>query len=115
VARLNKIIAETGAVVVVSSEWRCGRSCSELQELLDSNGFEGKVVGKTGHGHDGERGRQIMAWLRETGNERAAYVVIDDEMGDMDAVGDHLVKTVSFEGLMDEQVAEAIDKLGVRS
>ena len=44
---LNRIIEKTGADVVISSTWRKSHSSDELQELLESVGFKGKIVGRT--------------------------------------------------------------------
>ena len=78
--RLNKIIDNTGAKVVVSSTWRLGRSVTELQELLDRVGFIGEVIDTTPHfianGTDNDdnriaytipRGCEIEWWLKEKG------------------------------------------------
>jgi len=51
--------------------------------------------------------------LKDVGLTEATYIAIDDDSMDMDAIGDCLVKTTGYEGLMDEQVVEAIEKLGV--
>lgn len=49
VKNLNQLIEATGAKVVVSSSWRTGRTTEQLQELLNSVGFKGNVIGKTGN------------------------------------------------------------------
>src|SRR5437016_7412087 len=41
---LNEIVARGGADVVVSSTWRYGRTVAELQVILESKGFTGRVL-----------------------------------------------------------------------
>ena len=47
VVRLNRLIADTGAEVVVSSTWRLQRTRQQLQTELDAAGFRGIVRGAT--------------------------------------------------------------------
>ena len=74
---LNHIIKETGAMVVVSSTWRNGRSIEELKTILEKVGFVGTIIDKTPsfgppmqYGEESERlhyrtprGCEIDAWL----------------------------------------------------
>lgn len=87
---LNHIIEETGAKVVVSSTWRLGRSVKELQDILDSVGFKGEVIGKTPNLRNGGdyilRGNEILKWIRdnkevikEDYHEFENYVIFDDD------------------------------------
>src|SRR5262245_10238621 len=81
---LNEIVAQAGADVVVSSTYRHGKTVAELQELLQGEGFTGRVVGKTPTGAPGaERGDEIAAWLAE--HPVSGYVIIDDHL-DMGAL-----------------------------
>jgi len=106
--RLNRIVEVGKADVVVSSAWRTARRVEQLQALFERHGFRGKVVGKTGHGFNGERGMQILNWLELTGNEKAIVVVLDDEESDMGQVLGVLVKTDGQVGLTDEDVKRAV-------
>ena len=74
VARLNAILARTGAKVIVSSTWRLGYSMEQLQVILARHGFSGEVVGVTPRLEDVDedgirvplhvpRGREIQTWL----------------------------------------------------
>lgn len=49
VAELNRIIDLTGAKIVISSTWRLGRTTEQLQDILNSVGFKGEIVGRTPH------------------------------------------------------------------
>src|SRR5690242_6033276 len=70
VARLNAILARSGAKVVVSSTWRVRRSVEELQRVLVKVGFEGEVIDKTPvleHHGTGDpfqvRAMEIRTWI----------------------------------------------------
>ena len=76
---LNEIVAKAGAEVVVSSTWRYGKSVAELQQILDAEGFVGRVIDKTPEGAPGAtRGEEIAAWLAE--HPVNGYVIIDDHV-----------------------------------
>src|SRR2546427_3437262 len=61
---LNEIVARGQAGVVVSSTWRYGKTAAELQIILESQGFTGRVVDRTPTGTPGAgRGEEIASWL----------------------------------------------------
>src|SRR5262249_61615881 len=68
---LNEIVAEGQADVVVASTWRHGKTVGELQEMLDAQGFAGRVLDKTPTDIRGaSRGDEIAVWVaapREAG------------------------------------------------
>jgi hypothetical protein len=106
---LNEIVARGGADVVVSSTWRYGKSIAELQAMLDSEGFAGRVLDKTPTGAPGaDRGEEIAAWLAAHAVE--GYVIIDDhaDMGDLHA---RLVQTQPAHGLQPVDAPRAIATL----
>ena len=47
VASLNRVLRETGAVIVVSSTWRLGQTAQSMQAILGSWGVECQVLGVT--------------------------------------------------------------------
>lgn len=108
VERLNRLIQETGAKVVVSSTWRILKTLDVLQEILDKRGFVGELIGKTTTDDLGCRGNQIAEWLSH--NEVDSFVILDDD-SDMGDLIDHLVRTDIRNGLLDEHVLEAINIL----
>jgi len=108
VERLNRIVEVGKADVVLSSIWRTARSVAQIQELLERSGFRGRVIGKTGHGFNGERGMQILNWLELTGNEKSTFLVLDDEEFDLGRVLGVLVKTDSKVGLTDDDVMKSV-------
>jgi hypothetical protein len=103
---LNEIVAGAGADVVVSSTWRHGKTAAELQEMLEAEGFTGRVVDKTPTGAPGaDRGDEIAAWLAE--HAVGGYVIIDDHanMGELRA---QLVLTHPAHGLQPADALRAI-------
>ena len=103
---LNEIVARGRADVVVSSTWRYGRTIAELQEMLDGQGFTGRVLDKTPTGVPGaDRADEIAAWLAAHAVD--GYVIIDDhaQMGDLRT---RLVQTHPAQGLQPADAPRAI-------
>jgi hypothetical protein len=106
---LNEIVAGAGAEVVVSSTWRYGRTVAELQQMLEAEGFAGRVVDTTPVGAPGaDRGEEIAAWL--AAHPVAGYVIIDDH-GNMGPLRPHLVQTHPAQGLQPADAPRAITLL----
>jgi len=106
---LNEIVAGGEADVVVSSTWRHGKTVAELQELLEAEGFAGRVLDKTPTGMDGaSRAEEIAAWLAE--HAVGGYVIIDDH-ADMGGLRAHLVLTHPARGLQPADAPRAIATL----
>ena len=109
---LNEIVACGEADVVVSSTWRHGKTVTELQDMLDAEGFAGCVLDKTPTSMAGaSRAEEITAWLEE--HAVGGYVIIDDhaDMGELHA---HLVLTHPAYGLQPADVPRAIAMLRSR-
>jgi HAD domain in Swiss Army Knife RNA repair proteins len=103
---LNEIVARGPADVVVSSTWRYGKTVAELQEMLDAQGFTGRVLDKTPSGTPGaDRGEEISAWL--AAHAVGGYVIIDDHV-DMGELRSHLVQTQPAQGLQPADASRAI-------
>ena len=103
---LNEIVACGEADVVVSSTWRHGKTVAELQEMLEAQGFAGRVLDKTPTSMDGaRRGEEIDAWLAE--NTVSGYVIIDDH-ADMGELRGRLVLTHPGHGLQPAEAPRAI-------
>lgn len=128
VARLNCIIAATGAKVVISSTWRKYHDERAMQRMLNDCGFIGEVIDRTvdlwanpelwpdprRFGREFERGHEIRHWLVENTMKLGvkSYVVLDDS-SDMATVEHRFVQTDHAIGLSQENVAEAIDLLSI--
>lgn len=120
IQELNYLIAKTGAKIVVSSDWRKGRSVAELQSILELWGFVGEIIGKTQNlntyaGWIGWetylklRVQEIEMYLSEH-PEIITWIVIDDLPLLLDL--EHFVRTNPEIGLTRENVEEVIRLLG---
>jgi len=113
VARLNRILEATGAVVCISSTWRILHKIGELNGFLKRRGFTGKLVGMTPRLHgQARRGHEIQEWIDWQGQGYArdpveSFVILDDD-SDMEHLVDRLVQTDGSEGLQDRHVDRAI-------
>lgn len=104
VKRLNKIVKNTGAKIVMSSSWRHGywntpyeekyTDQKRLHDLLKKYRLE--VIGITPSNKDGKREDEINQWLHDTNLKIDKFVILDDESYDLQSfVGKELVKTSS--------------------
>jgi len=122
VLRLERIVRETGALVVISSSWRKMYDPETIEGFLRRHGFTGKVIGETAHHIPMEertteqqssgkyqRGWEIKAWVDEH-PEVTHFAILDDD-SDMDGVADHFVHTEYPHGLTDEHVRKVLDLL----
>ena len=106
---LNEIVARGQADVVVSSTWRHGKTVVELQAILESEGFTGRVLDMTPTGTSGaDRGEEIAGWLAE--HDVSGYVILDDH-ADMGELHSHLVQTHPAHGLQSADAPRAIAML----
>lgn len=138
VERLNKIIDQTGALVVVSSTWRHGRRVEDLQEILDRVGFTGKVIdttpslnariGQESAGYTVPRGCEIDWWLKSKKFQRINwskekqleyleksevknYIILDDDSDMLYNQREHFVQTTWKDGLNDKHADKCIEIL----
>jgi Swiss Army Knife RNA repair-like protein len=107
VQRLNRILQQTGAVVIVSSSWRKKHALSEIVSILESRGFRGEVDGATSANGTLSRTEEITEWLAENRPPGAAYVVIDDELTSA-LPTERVVSPSNQTGLTDRDVEQAI-------
>lgn len=118
VARLNRLVAVTGAKIVISSSWRKLLDPPELHRVLTGHGLVAEIIGETPDGHDDlvleayghpqrvERGYEIDFWLKQH-PEVERFVILDDG-SDMAMHKNRLVQTDAQEGLLDDHVDLAI-------
>lgn len=85
VAAFNKLIADTGAKIVLSSTWRTD---TDIEDYLKEAGLEGEIIGKTPVLRDcfTLRGNEIHAWIVENKEYLGAeyydyhsFVILDDD------------------------------------
>jgi hypothetical protein len=118
VARLNGVLARTGARLVVSSSWRYlilggAMTVPGFEYLLRTHGVAADcLVGHTCADEDTpERGAQIRRWLAEHGPV-AAWAAVDDGPLELGDEGWRQVQTDRRLGLTDEDAAALIRILG---
>ena len=114
IERVNTICRNSGAKIVVSSDWRIS---SGWQNRLERAGLENiidktpiTVFGQFGKTYHFTRGEEIDMWLQYHPGV-SNYVIIDDRQDMMDYQLDHFVKVNSYRGLTDENVEQALNIL----
>jgi hypothetical protein len=119
VARLDRLVARSGAKVVVSSTWRLRYSLAELRGKLAENGFTGEVLDCTPELPAGAvpawclfpRCDEIRAWLAMLPQAPARFVILDDadlELEELAELSASFVRTDVAVGLLDEDVERAL-------
>lgn len=122
VARLVRVLRETGCLVVVSSTWRLRFSAAEIAAMMAARGLPldmlGRFIGRTDSqpvpydwpDRSGrERGLQIQRWLDATpGVER--FAIVDDD-SDMAHLHPFLVQTDTLTGMTDADADRLIAML----
>lgn len=114
IERINKICSETGAYIVISSDWRL--DFNACKKRLEKAGLTGIIVGHTPiHSFDmtetdKSRGREIERYLQEH-PWFTDYVIIDDRTDFKEEQLSHFVYVAPMYGLTDKHVEKAIEIL----
>lgn len=128
VARLNTLVARSGAEVVLSSSWRLTLEVEQMQQVLDIVGFDSRLAGRTPRpeehdpavhrrwtGRDAptdrelSRGFEIQQWL--DAHEDVRGLAILDDGTRMAHLSPWQVRTSAARGLCDEHIDEALERL----
>lgn len=106
VGRLRRLVEQTSAAIVLTSDWRHRMSIVEFVRLLSLYGYEAApVVGATPAVVRASRGAEVAAW-RVRNQSTCPYLCLDD---DADFLPDQLlVQTRPELGLTDDDVTRAI-------
>jgi hypothetical protein len=123
VERLNTIIDQTDAHVVISSSWRFQYDYTQMGEMLTKRGFRhaDKIIDQTTRDGQGFRGHEVQTWL-DMRREQVivdpktepitSYVILDDS-GDFNPDQQaNFVHTKFQNGLTQADVQRAISILG---
>ena len=120
IRKLNRLIDDTHAQIVISSTWRKYYSLLQLIKMLRLKGFNHSrnIIGSTpvlkgfNNGTYIERGEEIAKWLELTPVEQ--YVILDDDI--VLNHDDHFVQVIDGwkTGIQDEHIETAKKILGVR-
>jgi hypothetical protein len=112
---LEKIVAETGCKIVISSTWREEEQWRILPEVFTRNGLAAaleQIIDRTPilPAEDGPtREDEIDCWLAES-NYQGLYAILDDIPFDGEHAG-RLVQTSTDDGLTENECRRAIDLL----
>ena len=114
VANLEKIVAATGADIVISSSWKF-LGISVMQDMWHDRDLPGKVIDVTPTVINDEmlqhanledidalpkvKGYEIKEWLRQHGKNVSSYVIIDDMDDMLPEQQEHFVQTMPNVGL----------------
>ena len=106
VGRLQHLVEQTGASIVLSTSWRFRMSIPEFRKLMALHGFEAApVIGATPAIVRSIRGEEVAAWRIEH-QSVCPYVCLDD---DGDFLPDQpLVQTHPEVGLSDDDVKRCV-------
>lgn len=110
VKRLNRIIKETNAGIVISSSWKL--LPSSVYMTFKDEGIEGNIIGMTPNflfddwREDKTRGAEIEQWLLE--NPCNNYIILDDGELFKEYQKKHWIQTDYRIGLSDEDAENAI-------
>lgn len=121
IERLNRIVEQSGAKVVVSSSWRKAYTTEGLQRLLAHLGFVGHVIDRTPQlprvreglsSVPASRGSEIAAWIASR-LSHVEFVILDDDT-DMDELAHRHVKTQLSVGLSEANVRAVLTLFNLR-
>jgi hypothetical protein len=108
VARLSRLMRDTGAHVVVSSTWRLFNTLEDLRRILTDAGLPkdqaALIIDKTPRLSGQHRGIEIALWLKTEAKQPVESFVILDDDSDMADLMDRLVQTSMDHGLTDHHV-----------
>lgn len=104
IQHLNSLLQETGAKVVLSTNWARKIPVQHIVALLECRGFEGEVFGRTPRKMSlYSKGGEIALWLDQ--NRTHSFVILEDEH--MDRYQNRTVHIDWREGLTAEHVQKA--------
>ncbi len=109
VQRVNKILKETGAELVVSSSWRGDPELSEIFESvgLPTNYLVTPLVDVSTWEYYDTRGEEIEAFLKNNPCEN--YVILDDDTDfTEEQLKNHFIRCSNEDGLTEEKANQAI-------
>lgn len=110
-AIFKRIVAETGAEIVVSSSWReDDMDYSILTQVLET--VDLRPIDRTPQLPKQPRGNEIFMWL--TGHPEVKQFVILDDCNDMEPIFEHLVQTKGAYGIDEDDAEQAIAILKCR-
>ena len=112
VHRLNKIIEETGAKLVLSSSWKHYKPLEYCEKHLQKYGLNFPIKERTRNLPTHNHGEEILHWITKNSWRIKSFVVLDD-LRKVYGWGfdDRIVLTSDYTGLIYENVKLAIEIL----
>ena len=118
--RLNRLIAATGAKIILSTTWRNPDECwgFDAGDLLREAGLRGEIIGKTPRKMSlDSRGAEIALKIQEMGLDQNQYIILDDDFYTRDArkITGHKnrwIRTSEAEGLTERHLQQALELMG---
>jgi hypothetical protein len=119
VALLNRIVAETGCKVILSSSWRNIYRLKALSFYLGLRGGTFTLFGRTPYGVDTEnggtcwdRGAEIRYWLEANAEHPCVFAILDDDRFDIvDYFPAQFVNTCGLTGITEADAIKVISIL----
>ncbi len=108
IAVLNEILAETGAEIVISSDWRFYCTLGEMQDLYSQRGIIKLPIAYTTESEMSNRCEEIEHWLSDH-PEVEKWVAVDDL--DLSKLKSFVRCKKAFEGIKQSGIKEKIIKL----
>lgn len=112
IARLNRMVGEGRAEVVIISSWREVQPLAGIEAALRACGFTGKIAGATPVMASASRSTEVLAYLRSV-PAHAGFVILDDALPYEASLASRAVRVAADVGLQDADVDEALRILGV--
>lgn len=105
---LKEIVDKLGDCdIVVSSTWR--KLDSDMEVLTEELGkYDLKIAGTTKKFADGNRGSEIVQYIKDNNIDPVSIVIIDDSIADLMSLRDKLVRTNWYSGLVPSDVSRAM-------
>lgn len=103
IERLNRIVEETNAKIVISSDWRFTEG---LENILFMAGLKKPIFDTTPY-YFGKRDKEIEIWLNN--HDVIKYVIVDDNDFFTKEQHEHFIKISYLNGLTEEKAQEIIN------
>jgi hypothetical protein len=116
VERLNALVEELDALIVISSAWRHAYTLTELKQFLHARGLSNpeRIIDITPTIELSRRGEEIKKWFAENGFADTPFVAIDDQWEDSfdKHIGrEHYVLTSIRDGITNHIIMAVREKL----
>ncbi|MFA6235127.1 MAG: HAD domain-containing protein [Bacteroidota bacterium] len=116
--RINRIVSETGASIVICSDWRHEGTPEEVFEVLTTGGIKGPFIGVTPAVGEGDRRDiEVIQWIRENiGTDETVisemrFIAVDDNPQMYPMIRGRVIQTSFETGITEGNTRAAIKML----